>query len=220
MYCRWQRQRSQRPPGGEDGGSCLWTGRWKCPSFGPVWLFLTSWTVLCQAPLSLKPSKARTLEWGATPFSRGSSQPRDRTPSLPYCGQILLHLSHQRSPTADMRPLLWTLSSSPRRTGLLSLDENWSQRLSRHHVLSILSGSWLWVMFSRAWFLPAHKKAQNTREGVPSVSWLHGDSSPQQTVLGTESLGTGCPPGVSLASAHALLNASFQTTCLKQTSTI
>ena len=68
--------------------------------------FLTSWTVLCQAPLSLKPSKARMLEWGATPFSRGSSQPRDRTPSLPYCGQILLHLSHQRSPTADMRPLL------------------------------------------------------------------------------------------------------------------
>ena len=31
--------------------------------------------------------QARTLEWGAMPFSRGSSQPRDRTP----CFLCLLH---------------------------------------------------------------------------------------------------------------------------------
>ena len=31
----------------------------------------------------------RILEWVAFPFSRGSCQPRDRTPGLPYCGQSL-----------------------------------------------------------------------------------------------------------------------------------
>ena len=41
--------------------------------------------------------QARILEWVAAPFSRGSSQLRDRTsnPGLPYCRQILYQLSHQ-----------------------------------------------------------------------------------------------------------------------------
>ena len=34
----------------------------------------------------------------AVPFSRGSSQPRDRTQGLPHCRQILYQLSHQGSP--------------------------------------------------------------------------------------------------------------------------
>jgi len=42
--------------------------------------------------------QARILEWVAISFSRVSSQPRDRTPGLPYCGQTLYHLSHQGSP--------------------------------------------------------------------------------------------------------------------------
>ena len=40
--------------------------------------------------------QARILEWVAFPFSRGSSQPRDRT--LPQCRQILYQLSHKGSP--------------------------------------------------------------------------------------------------------------------------
>ena len=39
--------------------------------------------------------QARTLEWVAIPFSGGSFWPRDWTPGLRYCRQILYHLSHQ-----------------------------------------------------------------------------------------------------------------------------
>ena len=53
--------------------------------------------------------QARILEWVAVPFSRGSSQPRDRNPGLPHCRQILYQLSHQRSP--KLEPLL--LSQNP-----------------------------------------------------------------------------------------------------------
>ena len=43
----------------------------------------------------------RILEWVAFSFSRGSSQPRDRTPGLPHCRQILYQLSHQGSPATN-----------------------------------------------------------------------------------------------------------------------
>ena len=39
----------------------------------------TPWTVACQTPSVLGILQARILEWVAFPFSRGSSQPRDRT---------------------------------------------------------------------------------------------------------------------------------------------
>ena len=57
----------------ESCGVCLWK------SFGPVWLFATSWAVACQAPLSMGISQARTPDWLAISFSRGLSQPRDWT---------------------------------------------------------------------------------------------------------------------------------------------
>ena len=44
-----------------------------------VRLFATQWTVARQAPLSLGVLQARILEWVATPSSRGSSKPRDRS---------------------------------------------------------------------------------------------------------------------------------------------
>ena len=44
-----------------------------------VWLFVTPWTVACQAPLSKGILQARILEWVAMLFSRGSSQARDWT---------------------------------------------------------------------------------------------------------------------------------------------
>ena len=61
--------------------------------FSCVWLFLTPWTVACQAPLSMGILQARILEWVAISFSRVSSQPRDWT----QVSQILYHLSHQGS---------------------------------------------------------------------------------------------------------------------------
>ena len=49
-------------------------------SVSHVWLFATPGTVAHQAsPLSMWIHQARIQEWIAIPFSRGSSQPRDRT---------------------------------------------------------------------------------------------------------------------------------------------
>ena len=42
-------------------------------------LFVTPWTVACQAPLSMGVLQARILGWVAMPSSRGSSQPRNQT---------------------------------------------------------------------------------------------------------------------------------------------
>ena len=44
-----------------------------------VRLFVTPWTAALQAPLPVGILQARTVEWVAMPFSRGSSQPRDQT---------------------------------------------------------------------------------------------------------------------------------------------
>ena len=58
-----------------------------------VWLFVTPWTVACQAPLSMGFFR-QELEWVAFSFSRGSSQPRDQTQaSCTSCTgrQILYH---------------------------------------------------------------------------------------------------------------------------------
>ena len=44
-----------------------------------VRVFVTSWTVALQAPLSMRILQAGILEWVAMPSSGGSSQPRDRS---------------------------------------------------------------------------------------------------------------------------------------------
>ena len=41
--------------------------------------------------------QARTLEWGAIPFSKGSSLPRDRTCVFCMCSWVLYHLSILRA---------------------------------------------------------------------------------------------------------------------------
>ena len=48
--------------------------------FSRVQLFVTPWTVACQAPLSMRTLQARILEWVAMPSLRGSSWPRGWTP--------------------------------------------------------------------------------------------------------------------------------------------
>ena len=52
---------------------------WVCCGFSHVQLFVTLWTVACQAPLSMGILQARILEWVAVPSSRGSSQRKDWT---------------------------------------------------------------------------------------------------------------------------------------------
>ena len=65
-------------------------------------------------------SQARILEWVAIPFSRGSSQPRDRThvSCVSFIGRRTLPLSHQGSPLgdciySDAAFLSWNISGIP-----------------------------------------------------------------------------------------------------------
>ena len=53
-----------------------------------VQLFATPWTVAHQAPPSMGILQTRVLEWGAISFSRGSSQPRNRTPVSCIAGRF------------------------------------------------------------------------------------------------------------------------------------
>ena len=48
-------------------------------SLSCVRLFVTSWTVAYQDPLSMRILQVRILEWSAMPSSRGPSQPKDQT---------------------------------------------------------------------------------------------------------------------------------------------
>ena len=57
-------------------------------SLGRVLPFATSWSVARQAPLSMGILQARTLEWDAMLFLRGSSPPGIE-PGLPSCRRIL-----------------------------------------------------------------------------------------------------------------------------------
>ena len=54
--------------------SLLFLAKWKWSSLSRVWLFATPMNYTIHGILW-----ARILEWVASPFSRGSSQPRDRT---------------------------------------------------------------------------------------------------------------------------------------------
>ena len=51
----------------------------KVTSLSRVWLFATPWTVAHQTSPSNGIFQARVLEWVAISFSRGPSQPRDKT---------------------------------------------------------------------------------------------------------------------------------------------
>ena len=52
---------------------------WKFYSLCHVQLFSTLWTVVCQGSSVSEIPQARILAWVANPFSRESSQPRNRT---------------------------------------------------------------------------------------------------------------------------------------------
>ena len=56
--------------------------------FGHVQLFVTPWTVACQAP---PPFQARILEWVAISSFRGPSRPRDQTCISCIGRRILYH---------------------------------------------------------------------------------------------------------------------------------
>ena len=71
--------------------------------FSHVWLFVTPWSIIHQAPLSMGILQVRILEWVAMPSSRGSSQPRDQT-SVSY---ILHWQAGSLSLAPPGKPMAW-----------------------------------------------------------------------------------------------------------------
>ena len=65
--------------------------------FSRVQLFVTLWTVACQAPLSMGILQERILEWVSMPSFRVFTL-QGLDPGLPHYKQILYHLSYQGSP--------------------------------------------------------------------------------------------------------------------------
>ena len=76
----------------------------KRQSLSRVWLFAMPWTVAHQAPLPM--GFSRQEYWSGLPFPSPGDLP---SPGLPYCSQILHHLSHQGSP----RILEWAAYPPP-----------------------------------------------------------------------------------------------------------
>ena len=60
-------------------------------------LFVTPWTIACQTPLPMEFSKQEY--WSGLHFLlQGIFPTQGSNPGLPYCRQILYHLSQQGSP--------------------------------------------------------------------------------------------------------------------------
>ena len=77
-------------------GSGPW-GKWKCPSLSCVWLFVTTWTAACQAPLSMEIS--RQEYWSGLSFPPPGDLPDPGIESRSSALQVgALLLSHEGSP--------------------------------------------------------------------------------------------------------------------------
>ena len=57
---------------------------------------VTSWTIVCQAPLSMEFSSKNTRV-GSHSLLQGIFLTQGSNPGLPHCREILNHLSHQES---------------------------------------------------------------------------------------------------------------------------
>ena len=74
-----------------------------------VWLFVTPWTVACQAPLSMEILQARILECVAISYYRGSSWSRDWTCVSHIGRRVLYQLSHQGSPKFPLTQAFYSI---------------------------------------------------------------------------------------------------------------
>ena len=82
-------------------------------------LFVTPWTIACQAPLSMGFSRQRILEWVDISSSMGSSWPRDQTCLLSgLAGKFFTTEPLEKPQTANYSWLTWPRRSQPVQLGL------------------------------------------------------------------------------------------------------
>ena len=90
--------------------------------------------------------QARILEWVAFPFSRGSSQRRDRSQVSWLCRQTLYRLSHKRSPQYKVALLIWMNQAGI----LMPLLKGTHTRAVNENILKICGFCFLWSRSSFA----------------------------------------------------------------------
>ena len=84
----------------------------KCQSLSPVQLFVTPWTLACQAPLSM--GFSRQEYWSGLPFLlQGIFLTQGLNPGLLHCRQIPYCLNHQESTKKEGLPHSQSFEQSP-----------------------------------------------------------------------------------------------------------
>ena len=79
----------------------LWErGRVHVSVLSRVQLFVTPWTVACQAPVSMEFSRQEYWS-GFHALLQGVFLTQGSNPGLPHCGKILYYLSHERNPSSN-----------------------------------------------------------------------------------------------------------------------
>ena len=89
----------------------------QCPPLTHVWLFATPWTVAPRDSSVHATLQAGILEWVAIPFSRGSSQPGDRTWVSHTAGRLFTvwatREAHPHLPGKPIQVLKYTQKALP-----------------------------------------------------------------------------------------------------------
>ena len=111
--------------------------------------------------------QARILEWGAIPFSRGSSWSRNRTQVHPHCRQILYLLSHQGSPDNHNLKQILQFEEDAKSGGAGGKE---------------LTGQWR--RLKRCRFDPWVRKITWRRKWQPPAVFLLGESHGQRSLTG------------------------------------
>ena len=176
---RRQPTRLPRPwdsPDKNTGVGCHFLLQWmKVKSLSGVWLFATPWTAAHQAPPSMGFSRqeywsgvplpspmeytvhgilqARILEWVAFPFSRGSSQPRNRTQVSCFVGGFFTSWARKSttplfSRISQQMFWVWFLQESKHRQWALSLrllSKLWHREVKcKQRAIGLLNW-WTWL---------------------------------------------------------------------------
>ena len=142
-----------------------------------VWLFVTPWTAVCQAPQSMRFFQARILEWVAISFYRGSSQTRDQTCFSSTGRCILYHWATWEAPYRNAAAAAKSLQLCPTLCDPVDCSLPGS---SVHEILQAKSLEWVAVSFSNAW------KWKVTVKSLSSV-WL--SATPRTVAYQAPSMG-------------------------------
>ena len=133
-----------------------------------VQLFVTPWTVACQAPLSMGILQAKILEWVALPSFRGTSQPRDWT-----------QVSHVAGGFLPAEP-----PGKPKNTGVGSLSLLQGIFPTQESNLGLLHCKW--ILYQLSYQGSPEYYCEGTISLVPTssdVRWASGSDKPKGSLL-------------------------------------